>query len=157
MYGQSGASAATLRACGIRLQGGISGKTGKPGDASRYRRSIYTYVKRSIPYPMHATFDQPSREFCVPRRLRSNTPLQALELLNSESFLESAEALAKRMSEHSESLDEQVTHGFMLTVSRPPSATELEVLRELHTQLPEDRAMVSLATALLNLDEFVTK
>ena len=132
-------------------------KTGEPGDASRYRRSIYTYVKRSIPYPMHATFDQPSREFCVPRRLRSNTPLQALELLNSESFLESAEALAKRMSEHSESLDEQVTHGFMLTVSRPPSATELEVLRELHTQLPEDRAMVSLATALLNLDEFVTK
>ncbi len=129
----------------------------EPGDPQRYRRSIYTYVKRSIPYPMHATFDQPSREFCVPRRLRSNTPLQALELLNSEAFAECAAALAGRMRQHSDALDEQLTHGFLLTVLRPPAPTELDVLRELHDRLPAERGLVAVATALLNLDEFVTK
>jgi hypothetical protein len=128
-----------------------------PGDAARYRRSIYTYTKRSIPYPMHATFDQPSREFCAPRRLRSNTPLQALETLNSEAFTEYAAALARRMQDHDGTLDEQLAYGFELTVCRSPTAVELATIRDLHERSPGERGFVAVATALLNLDELVMK
>ncbi|QDT70276.1 Planctomycete cytochrome C [Planctomycetes bacterium MalM25] len=129
----------------------------EPGDPSRYRRSVYTYTKRSIPYPMMATFDAPSREFCVPRRLRSNTPLQALELLNSEAMAECAAALAERMREHSDAFDEQVGYGYRLAVSRSPSPRELEILRSLREKLGEEKGLRAAATALLNLDETVTK
>lgn len=129
----------------------------EPGDPSRYRRSIYTYTKRSIPYPMMATFDAPSREFCAPRRLRSNTPLQALALLNSEAMAECAAALADRLREHSDALDEQIMHGYRLAVSRPPTERELDVMRTLPAQLGEEKGLRAIATALLNLNETVTK
>jgi len=65
----------------------------------RYRRGIYTFVRRSAPYPSMITFDAPSREFCVVRRVRTNTPLQALTTLNDPAFFEAAQALGRRMME----------------------------------------------------------
>ncbi len=129
-------------------------KTNK-NDPNRYRRSIYTYVKRSIPYPMFASFDQPSRELCAPRRLRSNTPLQALELLNSETLLECAEALAQRMADYGQTSDEQIAYGFRLAVCREPNEHELEVLRALYARKSGGAGMQAVATAILNLDEFL--
>ena len=73
--------------------------TPEPGNPERYRRSIYTYVKRSNPYPGFSTFDAPPRDLCTKRRVLSNTPLQALETLNSPAHAEFAEALARRMKE----------------------------------------------------------
>jgi len=67
--------------------------------ADRYRRGIYTFVRRSAPYPSLITFDAPSREFCVVRRVRTNTPLEALTTLNDPAFFEAAQALARRMME----------------------------------------------------------
>jgi hypothetical protein len=65
----------------------------------RYRRGIYTFVRRSAPYPSMMTFDAPSREFCVVRRVRTNTPLQALTALNDPAFFEAAQALGRIMTE----------------------------------------------------------
>ncbi len=63
----------------------------------RYRRGLYTYWRRTVPYPAMTTFDSPSREFCVSRRVRTNTPLQALVMLNDPAYVEAAQALAARM------------------------------------------------------------
>ena len=63
----------------------------------RYRRAIYTFMRRSAPYPSLATYDAPSREFCTVRRVRTNTPLQALTSLNDPYFFDAARAMAKRM------------------------------------------------------------
>ncbi len=109
-------------------------ETEKPGTANRYRRSIYTYAKRSIPYPMFAAFDAPSREFCNPRRLRSNTPIQALTMLNDESFVEYIDALAKRMNEHPGELAAKLSHGFVSVATREPNASELKTLLALYEQ-----------------------
>ncbi|MCO6045296.1 PSD1 and planctomycete cytochrome C domain-containing protein [Aeoliella sp. ICT_H6.2] len=128
----------------------------EPGDPSRYRRSIYTYTKRSIPYPMYATFDQPSREFCSPRRLRSNTPLQALEMLNSETMAECATALAAEMRKHGDTLNDQIIWGFERATCRSPNEDELSALTSLGRRLG-DRGLSAVATALLNLDEVLTK
>lgn len=129
----------------------------KPGDPARYRRSLYTYTKRSIPYPMFASFDTPSREVCTPRRLRSNTPLQALEMLNSETMVECAAALADRMRSHAEDPTEQIAYGFLATLSRPPTLRETEILLALRERHGEDDGLPTVAAALLNLDEFVMK
>ena len=66
----------------------------------RYRRGIYTFVRRSAPYPAMVNFDATSRESCVIRRTRTNTPLQALTTLNDPAFFEAAQALASRMLKH---------------------------------------------------------
>src|SRR5262249_7716294 len=63
----------------------------------KYRRGLYTFWRRTTPYPSMVTFDAPSREFCVVRRSRSNTPMQALTLLNDPAYVEAAQALARRM------------------------------------------------------------
>ena len=94
--------------------GGDKWNTPKVGDENRYRRSIYTYVKRSIQYPMFAAFDAPSREFCTPRRLSSNTPLQALMTLNDESFIECTSGLARRMQNAGAKPIEQIRKGFLI-------------------------------------------
>ena len=64
----------------------------------KYRRAVYTYWKRTTPYPSMVAFDNPSREFCVSRRIRTNTPLQALVTLNDPVFIEMANAMAERMA-----------------------------------------------------------
>ena len=137
-------------------------------NADRYRRSIYTYTKRSIPYPMFAAFDAPSREFCAPRRSPSNTPIQALMSLNDQTFVESSEGLAKRMKDAGSSLEDQLSFGFYLVTSRRPRAPELQELIKLYhssnpaqasdsTNASPDVALQQIASLLLNLDESLTK
>ncbi|MGE0377445.1 MAG: DUF1553 domain-containing protein, partial [Planctomycetaceae bacterium] len=88
--------------------------TAERNDENRYRRSIYIYMKRTIPYPMFASFDTPSREFCSLRRETSNTPLQALMTLNDLSFDEAALALGRRMRGGHETLHDQMKFGLQL-------------------------------------------
>jgi len=95
-----------------------------------YRRSLYVYRKRTVPHPAMATFDAPSREICQVKRARTNTPLQALELLNDETYVEAARNLAQLMlSEGGSSPDERLAYGFRRATARPPAAAEAAVLR----------------------------
>ena len=135
-------------------------KSAEVGDPNRYRRSIYTYTKRSIPYPMFASFDSPSREFCAPRRLRSNTPLQALMTLNDQTFAECAAGLAERMKLGGDSIQDQIEHGFVIVTCREPNHNELNTLLALTKQYDDpgsSAAMTTVASVLLNLDEVLTK
>ncbi|HMF15426.1 MAG TPA: DUF1553 domain-containing protein, partial [Gemmataceae bacterium] len=91
----------------------------------RYRRALYTFRRRSTPYPALQTFDAPNGDFSCVRRNRSNTPLQALTTLNETVFVEAARALAARaLKEGGKSDDERLTYAFRLCVGRPPSSEE---------------------------------
>ncbi len=144
------------------FQAGDKWKVPKPGDEDRYRRSLYTYIKRSIPYPMFAAFDSPSREFCAPRRLRSNTPIQALMMLNDEVFTECATALAKRMRESGEQPKDQIRAGFRIATCREPGDEDLQDLIALMDSAKSEShgvedGLQAVASVLLNLDEVVMK
>jgi hypothetical protein len=107
------------------------------GDAL-YRRSLYTFWKRTAPPPNLATFDAPSREATCVRRERTNTPLQALVLLNDPQYVEAARFLAERMlAEGGETDERRAAFGFRLVTAREPSAWELAQLTEM---LAEERA-----------------
>ena len=96
-----------------------------------YRRSVYTFWKRTVPSPMLKTFDAPEREFCTVQRSRTNTPLQALLTLNGTQFVEAARKLGERMmQEGGETIDQRLTYGFRLVTARRPSDAELAVLRQ---------------------------
>ncbi|HTV03267.1 MAG TPA: DUF1553 domain-containing protein, partial [Luteitalea sp.] len=99
----------------------------------RYRRSLYTFLRRTAPYPMFTTFDATSRELCTVRRVRTNTPLQALATLNDDGFYELSRILATRLREEAKpaTVDGRLTLGFRLVTSRAPTATELGRLRTL--------------------------
>ncbi len=97
------------------------------GDGA-YRRSMYTFWKRTCPPPGMSTFDAPDRETCVIRRARTNTPLQALVLLNDPTYVEAARKLAERMLGSSERDIDRLAYGFTITVSRLPHMDELHVL-----------------------------
>lgn len=136
-------------------------KTPKKGDEDRYRRSVYTFIKRSVPFPMSSTFDAPSRDFCTPKRLRSNTPLQPLMLMNDSGFVECAVALGKRMKEKADSLEMQIAYGLELATCRDPEPPEVDRLvklyRDIEKQSDDEVAMQATASVLLNLDEIITK
>jgi len=119
----------------------------------RYRRAIYTYVRRTGPYPSMLTFDAPSREFCVSRRIRTNTPLQALVTLNDAAYWEAAQALAARMELAADSPADQVAFGYEMALGRSPSEATLATL----TSLADDTTLPVVANAILNLDAFLTK
>ncbi|QEG20218.1 PSD1 and planctomycete cytochrome C domain-containing protein [Mariniblastus fucicola] len=126
----------------------------------RYRRAIYTYTKRSIPYPMFAAFDAPSREVCTPRRLPSNTPIQALMTLNDQTMIECAEAFAKRMQSFDGDINEQIRKGFLLATCREPESEEIETSVNLLAAYDDDskaEGWNALASVFLNLDEVLTK
>ena len=137
----------------------------------QHRRAVYTFIRRSAPYPSLVTYDAPSREFCTVRRVRTNTPLQALTSLNDPFFFNAAHALAQRMSrEGGSSLNARIAHGYRLTVSRLPSAAELEKVSAFYTQQlaayrqkpnnqdpPELSALTMVANVLLSMDETITK
>ncbi|XAM01403.1 PSD1 and planctomycete cytochrome C domain-containing protein [Phycisphaeraceae bacterium D3-23] len=154
------------------------------GDAL-YRRSMYTFWKRTSPPPSLGLFDAPSRESCTVRRSRTNTPLQALVTLNDIQFVEAARVMAQRaLHEGGDRLDEQINYAFMLAVGRAPQPRELEVLRRIHDEqlsvytsdpaaaaaliavgeapaddsiAPADLAAMTIVTnTLLNLDEVLT-
>jgi hypothetical protein len=95
----------------------------------RYRRGLYTFNKRTAPYTMFSTFDAPSGESCISRRDPSNTPLQALTMLNSEVMLEAAQHLAlETVKTPSGSLSDQLTEMFRRVLVRPPTASEMKLL-----------------------------
>ena len=98
------------------------------GDAL-YRRSVYTFWKRTAPPPTLITFDAPSREkYCV-RRERTDTPLQALVTMNDPQYVEAARHLAERIMRHSTSTDEQLDYGFRLVTARHPTKQEVALLK----------------------------
>jgi hypothetical protein len=149
----------------------------------RYRRGLYTWFQRTSPHPMLMTFDAPDSNVSCARRERSNTPLQALALLNDTTFVECAQALGRRIVVEKPGMpEERLRYAFRLGLAREPSANELAVLARLYENLlqharanpegtaklvgsqklasvdpAEAAAWVALARAILNLDEFVTK
>ena len=150
----------------------------------RFRRSLYTYLKRTTPYPSFTTFDAGSGEVCQIRRIRTNTPLQALVTLNDPVFLEASAALARRMVSATTDADSRVAHGLRLALIRPlqPGETEplIRLQRDARRQLekspdqaaalvkssrgdPHDMdpaefaSWIVTANAILNLDEFLTR
>ncbi|MCF6285128.1 MAG: PSD1 and planctomycete cytochrome C domain-containing protein [Candidatus Hydrogenedentes bacterium] len=151
-----------------------------------YRRSMYTFWKRTSPPPSMMLFDAPNRETCTVKRSRSNTPLQALALLNDPQFVEAARFLAERMmTEVGDTPAERLNHAFLLAVARPATAGEISVLQELYEseltafqqeparadellavgQAPanadlnkqELAAWSTVASVILNMDETITK
>jgi hypothetical protein len=98
---------------------------------NRYRRAIYTFRFRSVPYPVLQTFDAPNGDFSCVRRLRSNTPLQALASLNEVVFMECAQALALHSLEHATDEKERITYAFRRCLGRRPAEDELKELQAL--------------------------
>lgn len=140
----------------------------------RYRRAIYTYKKRTSPYPAMTTFDSGSGEVCQIRRIRTNTPLQALVTLNDVAFFEAAGALANKMHESAEDTTARIANGFRMTLFREASENELSRLSSLYETLQfddekmgqirsfagqpnGDPRLITIANVLLNLDETLTK
>ena len=152
----------------------------------RYRRGMYTFWKRSVPYPGLLVFDMPNGDQSCTRRTRSNTPLQALTTLNDPVFMEAAQALALRLWKEGGATDRaKITYGFRLVTGRQPSAFELQQLTRFleqqrpgfvgrtasavyvaaadPAQLPEDVNLeqvapwAMVARVLLNLDETITR
>jgi len=94
-----------------------------------HRRSLYTFWKRTAPPPMMMNFDGAGRETCVVREIRTNTPLQSLNLMNDVTFLEAARGLALRMlREGGATAEERIAYGFLVATARPPKPRENEVL-----------------------------
>lgn len=151
-----------------------------------YRRSLYVYRKRTVPHPSMSTFDAPSWEICQIKRATTNTPLQALALLNDVVYVEAARKFAERMmTEGGTSADARLTFAFRLATGRPPNTVELASLRaslekylarfrqspaaaeELlsHGESPRNKSLdavelashTAVASVLLNLDETVSK
>jgi hypothetical protein len=117
-----------------------------PGE-DRYRRGLYTYWRRTAPFVAFALFDAPTREQCVVRRTRTNTPLQALSALNDPAAWDAAKALGKLMAETS------LEAGFRRCVGRRPSKDELDLL----TRAQKRDGWTLVANVLLNLDETLTR
>ncbi len=105
------------------------------GDAL-YRRSLYTFWKRTVPHPLMTTFDTPSREVCTVRRPTTNTPLQALALMNEPTFVEASRALAERLlSDADATTDERLQRAFRMATGRQPTVSESEVLVQAFDQM----------------------
>ena len=151
-----------------------------------HRRSLYTYWKRTAPPPMMINFDAAGRETCVVREIRTDTPLQSLNLMNDVTFLEAARALGQRMvREGGPEAEQRLAYGFRLATGRPPKARERDVLlsslryyrdlfhsrpdqaqqylgqgdapRDSKLDVSEAAAYATIGSLILNLDATVTK
>lgn len=151
-----------------------------------YRRSLYTYWRRTIPPPTMMNFNAAAREVCTVRTEATNTPLQALTLMNNKVFIESARALAERMLENTQGTESAaIISGYRLALSRNPTPSEQEVMqrtylrflkefegepnrarqvlsigesrRDVSISVPQHAAMTMIASILLNLDELICK
>jgi hypothetical protein len=100
----------------------------------RYRRAIYTYIKRTSGYPSFLTFDASDHDVSLARRIPTNTPLQALVTLNDPVYQEASQALARRLMKDTRSLDERLRYGARLVLSRDPTEGELATLRKLYQE-----------------------
>jgi hypothetical protein len=151
----------------------------------QYRRALYTYWRRSSPYPSMMTFDGTSREVCLARRLRTNTPLQALTTLNDPVYVECARYFAKSMNQEQGNINAQISKAYQRAMSKEISQDKLLILRNLYDSslkqykakpteamkftgycaddnnipenIPDLAAKTMVATTILNLDEFVMK
>ena len=145
---------------------------------NRYRRAIYTYIKRTSGYPSFLTFDASEHDVSLARRIPTNTPLQALVTLNDPVYQEASEALAKRMMKATNDLDGQLKYGARLVLSRDPTEAELETLHGLFEKAlielgaprggkttanakkrsgKELAALTAVASVLFNLDAALTR
>ena len=152
---------------------------------SLYRRSLYTAIRRTVVAPEMLLFDLPSREVCTVRRSRTNTPLQALVLMNSVTYVEAAKKFAEQMMAHGRTPSERIAWGFRRATLRRAKQQELTVLlsgyrrrlavyrkqpdraaallKQGESQVsneydkPELAAMTTVASILLNLDEIINK
>ena len=116
-----------------RIWRSISNNTYKQDKGDKlYRRSLYTYWRRTIPPPTMLTFNAAEREVCIVRKDQTITPLQALTLMNNVTFVESARHLAERILKQSDlaNEEERITYAFKAILSRPPSSRELALLQE---------------------------
>lgn len=121
---------------------------------SLYRRSMYTFWKRQAPPPALLAFDAPTREICTVRRARTNTPLQALVLLNDTTYVEAARGLAGRMLNAAADTKKRIAAGFRMATGRMPRASEIAPLeRYLNEQLAVYRRQPEQAQALLKTGE----
>jgi hypothetical protein len=162
---------------------GMSWKQSEGED--QFRRALYTYWRRSSPYPSMMTFDGTSREICLARRLRTNTPLQALTSLNDPVYVECARYFAKRMNREKSDINGQIRKGYLLAMSKEISDDKLLILNNLYQKslqdfkkkpneamvflgycqdnstkpknMPDLAAKTMVAMTILNLDEFVMK
>ncbi|MBC8355834.1 MAG: DUF1553 domain-containing protein [Planctomycetes bacterium] len=173
---------------GLWVEVGLSGKPNfvQDHDDKLYRRSIYTYWKRSAPPPSMQIFDAPTREKCTIRRARTNTPLQALVTLNDVQFVEASRNFAQRMMlEGGESSDERLAFAYLQAMAREPSPSEREALlsvfaaatehfksdpeaakqllgfgesiRDEALDIAEHAAWTIVASSIFNLDETLTR
>lgn len=165
-----------------RVTGAVDNKYPNSTGADRFRRGVYTVWRRSSPYPSFVTFDAPDRAACVIKRPRTNTPLQALTLLNDPVYVEAAVSLAELL--RTDDVATGIDAGFRLCLARSASSSETAIVRELWEsgcarfeanpseakrvlgakasgvnarELPARAAWVSVTNALLNLDELITK
>jgi len=131
--------------------------------SARYRRAVYTFQFRTAQYPGQQAFDAPSGEVACVRRPRSNTPLQALTVLNEPLFVECAQALGRlTVAEGGGSNEARLRFAFQRSLSRQPTADELATMQKLITQQQErgatgDSLWTTVSRVLLNLDETLTK
>lgn len=146
----------------------------------QYRRAIYTYWKRTAPYPSMISFDGAERVVCNARRIRTNTPLQALVTLNDSVYLDMSRHFAYRMQQQGATIQQQITKGYELMLYKPITAQRLKILMDLYNKVyaefkkdkdgtcamigmdneknnPETAALVVVANSMLNLDEMITK
>jgi hypothetical protein len=123
--------------------------------ADLYRRTLYTYWKRSVPHPAMLVFDAPFRETCTLRRPRTNTPLQALNLMNDPTYVEAARFIGQRMLRDGGPTPAlRITHAFNLLLAREPSATEQGLLvQSLERYLATFSADPAAAKALLDVGD----
>ena len=138
-------------------------------DEQRFRRGMYTFFWRATPHPALSVFDSPDAFSACTRRIRSNTPLQALTLLNDPAFHEMAENFAQLMLEQDDVNDsERIIFGFKRCTSRLPSSDELEFMLEFIAQqrkttedlapsTQQETVWLHVARVLLNLDETITR
>ena len=109
----------------------ISGKYKEDSGEDLYRRSMYTYIRRTTPHPAMVAFDAPNRLVCVTKRENTNTPLQALVLLNDPQFVEASRVLAQRMQkEAGKDYEEQINYGFRLLCGRKPGSKEMQIMKD---------------------------
>lgn len=148
--------------------------------ADQYRRALYTHWKRTAPYPSMLTFDGGAREVCISRRIRTNTPLQALVVLNDSSYFEMAIHLAERMQKQSGDESERISKAYQLMMYKSITPERLSAFIKLYNytltssdknkngdfkqvgnskqkHTSETDALVVVANALLNMDEWLTK
>src|SRR5206468_3420598 len=99
----------------------------------RYRRGLYTFWRRTVPYPSMATFDAPSRETCTVRRIHTNTPLQAFVTLNDPVYVEASQALGRRLArEGGKTVADRVRYGLRLCLDRAPRDEQVKTLVQLY-------------------------